>query len=81
MGGLLISLLDLFLQIAVVLFVAFAILWFCDWMGFGLFKDARVYKAGQAIVALIILILALSWLFAAVGWGGYYHPWFFHAAP
>ena len=57
--GLSISVLYLLLHIAIVLLCAALIWWFFKWMGIAI--DATVFKLGQAIVAILILILIVSW--------------------
>jgi hypothetical protein len=57
---LLVSLLYLLLNIAVVLFIAAIIWWFLRWMGIAI--DPMVFKIGQAIVALIVIILIVTWV-------------------
>ena len=61
--GLLVSVLYLLLNIAVVLLCAAIIWWFLKWMGIGI--DPLVFKIAQAIVALIVIIMIVSW-FAGV---------------
>jgi len=61
--GLLVSVLYLLLNIAVVLLVAAIIWWFWRWMGLPM--DPWVLKLCQVIVALIVIILIVSW-FAGV---------------
>ena len=61
--SLLISVLYLLLNIAVVLLCAALIWWFLRWMGVPI--DPTVLKIAQAIVALIVIILIVSW-FAGV---------------
>jgi hypothetical protein len=55
-----VSLLFLLLYIAVVCLCAALIVWFLRGMGIGI--DPMVYKIGQAILALIVLILIVSWI-------------------
>lgn len=57
--SLLISLLYLLLNIAIICLCAALIWWFLRWMGIVL--DATVLKICQAIVALLVLILIVSW--------------------
>ncbi len=61
--SLLVSVLYLLLNIAVVLLVAAVLYWFWRWMGLPM--DPWVLKILQVILALIILILVVSW-FAGV---------------
>ncbi len=60
---LIVSLLYLLLNIAVVVLVAAIIVWFVRWMGISI--DPWVFKICQLILALIVLILIVSW-FAGV---------------
>jgi hypothetical protein len=62
----LVSLLYLLLNIAVILLVAALIVWALRWMGIAI--DATVYKIGQAIVALLIIIAIVSWATGNVFW-------------
>ena len=70
--SLLISLLYLFLHIAIILFVAALIVWGLRW--FGIAIDPMVYKIGQAIVALLIIIAVVIWLSGALGYTAYRLP-------
>jgi hypothetical protein len=67
--GILISFLNLCLYIAIICFVAYVILWVIRGF-FGWQIDANVYKFGQIIVALIILIAIVAWLSGVLGFGG-----------
>lgn len=73
--GILISFLELLLYIAVVCFIAYALVWAFTWFtGKGI--DANVYKFGQIIVALICLIAVVVWLAGLLGGGsGLPHFW------
>jgi hypothetical protein len=70
--SLLISFLYLLLHIAVILLIAACIVWLLRWLGIGI--DAFVYKIGQAIVALLIIIAVVVWLSGALGWSSYRWP-------
>jgi hypothetical protein len=61
--SLLISVLYLLLNIAIIVLVAALVWWFLRW--FGIPIDPYVLKICQAILALIIIILIVSW-FAGV---------------
>lgn len=64
--GLLISFLYLLLYIAIVLCIAYAILWVVrDW--FGVAIDPMVMKFAKIIVGLICLILIVIWIAGALG--------------
>lgn len=67
--SILISFLNLLLYIAIICFVAYVIVWvITGFFGWGI--DANVYKFGQIIVALIILIAIVVWLSSVLGLGG-----------
>ena len=72
--SILVSFLYLLLHIAVIILIAAVILWVLKWLGVGI--DPLVYKAGQAIVALLILIAVVVWLTGLVGWTTYRYPLF-----
>ena len=61
---LLVSLLYLLLNIAIICLCAALIWWFLRWMGIAV--DPTVLKIGQAIVAIIVLILIVSWFMGAL---------------
>lgn len=69
----LVSFLYLLLHIAVIILIAAVILWVLKWLGVGI--DPLVYKAGQAIVVLLILIAVVVWLSGLLGWTSYRFPW------
>lgn len=69
----LISFLYLLLHIAVIILIAAVILWVLKWLGVGI--DPLVYKVGQAIVVLLILIAVVVWLSGLLGWTSYRFPW------
>lgn len=58
--NLLVSFLYLCLHIAIIVFIAYAIVWLLKWLGVGI--DGNVYKAGQIIVVLLIIIAVVVWL-------------------
>ena len=70
--SLLISFLYLLLHIAIILIIAACIVWVLRWMGIAI--DPLVYKIGQAIVALLIIIAVVVWLSGALGWSTYRLP-------
>ena len=72
--NILISFLELLLYIAVVCFIAYAIVWVFTWFT-GRAIDANVYKFGQIIVGLICLIAVVAWLAGVLG-GVSYLPHF-----
>jgi hypothetical protein len=61
---LLISLLYLLLNIAIICLCAALIWWFLRWMG--IVVDPSVLKICQAIVALLVIILIVSWFAGAL---------------
>lgn len=66
--SILISFLNLLLYIAIIVFIAYVILWIIrDW--FRVAIDANVLKFGQIIVALICLIAIVVWLRGVLGGG------------
>ena len=75
--GILLSFLNLLLYIAIILFVAYVLLWVIrDWFGWTV--DANVMKFGQIIVGLICLIAIVVWLTSVLGGGpGLPHFWAF----
>ena len=62
----LISFLNLLLYIAIIIFVAFCIVWlitgFMRWL-----IDPNIYKWGQIIVGLICIIAIVTWLAGVLG--------------
>ena len=71
--SLLIGFLYLCLHIAVILIVAYAILWIVrDWMGVAI--DAMVLKMGKIIVGLLCLIAIVVWLAGVLGYASYRLP-------
>jgi hypothetical protein len=67
--SILISFLNLLLYLAIIIFVAYAIVWLIrGFMGWQI--DANVYKLGQIIVGLICLIAIVTWLSGVLGLGG-----------
>jgi len=74
--SLLISFLNLLLYIAIILLIAYIILWVVrDW--FGIAIDGNVLKFGKIVVALICLIAIVVWIAGVVG-GGPSLPSIFH---
>ena len=67
MEGVLVSLLYLLLHIAVIVFVAFIIVWV--FKIFGMQIDPDVYKWGKIIVMLLIVIAVVVWVFSLLGYG------------
>jgi hypothetical protein len=73
--AILVSFLNLLLYLAIILFVAYVILWVVrDW--FGIAIDANVLKFGKIIIGLICLIAIVIWLAGVLGGGpGLPHFW------
>ena len=71
--SILISFLYLLLHIAIILFVAACIVWVLRWIGIAI--DPMVYKIGQAIVGLLVLIVVVVWLASLLGYAGARFPW------
>lgn len=68
--SLLIGFLYLCLHIAIIVLVAYCTVWLLKWLGVAI--DGNVYKVGQVIVVLLIVIAIVSWLTGAAGyplWG------------
>lgn len=70
----LVSFLYLLLHIVIIILIAACIVWVLKWLGVAI--DPLVYKCGQAIVALLILIAVVVWLTGLVGWTSYRYPLF-----
>jgi len=70
--NILVSFLYLLLHIAVIILIAAIILWVLKWLGIGI--DPLVYKCGQAIVALLILIAVVVWVSGLLGYSTGF-PW------
>jgi predicted Co/Zn/Cd cation transporter (cation efflux family) len=74
--SILISFLNLLLYIAIILLVAYIILWVVrDW--FGVAIDPMVLKFAKIIVALLCLIAVVVWIAGVIG-GGPHLPSIFH---
>ena len=67
METILVSLLYLLLHCAVIIFVAFVIVWV--FKIFGMAIDGDVYKWGKIIVTLLIVIAVVVWVFSLLGYG------------
>lgn len=69
--GLLVSALVMLLNIAIILLVAYVLLWVIkDW--FGVTVDAMVLKFAQVVVALLCLIVFVIWLSGVLGYSAGY---------
>jgi hypothetical protein len=70
--AILISFLNLLLYLAIILFVAYVILWVVrDW--FGIAIEANVLKFAKIIVGLICLIAVVIWLASVLGGASFPH--------
>ena len=71
--SMLISFLYLLLHLAIILFIAYAILWVLrDWLGVSI--DGNMLKFGQAIVVLLCLIAIVIWIAGVTGHTSYRLP-------
>ena len=70
--SILVSFLYLLLHCAIIVLIAACIVWVLRWVGIAI--DPLVYKVGQAIVALLIIIAVVVWLSGALGWSAYRLP-------
>jgi hypothetical protein len=68
-ANLLLGFLSVALSCAIVILIAFAILWVLRWMGAGI--DANVLRWGKIVVGLICLIFVVGWLLSVLGSGNY----------
>lgn len=74
--GILIGLANLLLYCAIVIFVAYCIVWLIQgFMGWPI--PANVYKWGQIIVGLLCIIAVLIFLAGLLGFGGGFPNYFF----
>ncbi len=73
--NIIVSLLELLLYLAVIIFVAYAVVWIIQgFMGWAI--DPMLYKWGQIIVGLLCLIAIVAWLGGVIGGTGYGLPHF-----
>jgi hypothetical protein len=68
MGAILISFLYSLLYCAIVILIAYAFVWGLRFVGVSI--DGQVYKWGQIAIALICVIILLTWLLGALGMVG-----------
>lgn len=69
--SLLVSALVMLLNVAIILLIAYVILWVVrDW--FGIAVDAMVLKFAQVVVALLCLIVIVVWLSGVLGYSAGY---------
>lgn len=71
-GGVLLGFLNVLLTCAIVVFIAFCILWALKIFGIG--PDPDVLKWGKVIVGLICFIVIIGWLLSLLGVGGWQSP-------
>jgi hypothetical protein len=77
-GALLIGFLNVALYCAIIILVAFVILWVLGWMGIVI--DGNVLKWGKIVIGLLCLIVIVGWLLSVIGGGGHYSgPIFFRS--
>lgn len=74
-GGLLLGFLNVCLYCAVIILVAFAIVW--AWQTFMGSIDGNVYKWGKIVVGLLCVIAIVAWLLSLLGGGPSAVPHFF----
>jgi hypothetical protein len=74
-SALLLGFLNVCLTIAVIILIVFVILWVLQSL-FGITLDANIIKWGRIVVALICLIVIVSWLLSLLGTGSYLGPHF-----
>ena len=67
MESILVGLLYLLLHIAVIIFIAFVIVWILKLAGYP--PDPDVYKWGKIIVILLIIIAVVVWASSLLGYG------------
>lgn len=75
-GGVFLGFLDALLVCALIILVAFAIVWAFKWV-FEKDIDPNVMKWGKVVVGLLCIIVLLTWLFGALGilgGTGYWQP-------
>ena len=71
-SGVLLGFLNVALTCAIIVFIAFVILWILGWMGIAV--DGNVLKWGKIIVGLLCLIIIVGWLLSLLGGGHGYAP-------
>jgi hypothetical protein len=72
-GALLLGFLNVALYCAVIILVAFVIVWVLNWMGVTL--SAEIMRWGKIVIGLLCLIVIVSWLLSVIG-GGVSSPHF-----
>lgn len=74
-AAILLGFLNVMLYCAIVILVAFVIVWVLRWMGVNI--DGEVYKWGKIVVGLICLIVVVTWLVGLLGGGPATGPFLF----
>jgi hypothetical protein len=70
----LLGFLNVALYCAIIILIAFVILWVLGWMGIGL--SGEVLRWGKIVVGLLCLIVLVSWLVSVAGGGVVVPPLF-----
>jgi uncharacterized membrane protein (DUF485 family) len=73
-AAILLGFLNVALYCAIIILVAFVILWVLGWMGIAI--SGEVLKWGKIVVGLLCLIVIVTWLLSVIG-GGVSAPHFF----
>lgn len=76
-GALLLGFLNVCLYCAVIILVAFVIVWVLQNV-FGITLDGNVMKWGKIVVALLCIIAIVAWLLGLIGGGVAFHSGFFY---
>jgi hypothetical protein len=73
-AGILLSFLQLLLYLAIIIFIAYAILWVLGYVGIAISAD--MLKWGRIVVGLICLIAIVAWLLSVFAGANYpiFHP-------
>ncbi len=61
----LVSFLNLLLHCAIIVLIAYCIVWLLKFVGIAI--DGNVYKWGQIVVGLLIVIAVVAWLLGVAG--------------
>lgn len=67
-AAILLGFLNVALYCAIIVLVAFVILWVLGWMGIAI--SGEVLKWGKIVIGLICLIVICTWLLSVLGGGG-----------
>ena len=74
-AALLLGFLNVALTCAIIILVAFVIVWLLGFVGIGI--DGNVLKWGKIVVGLLCIIVIVGWLLSLLGGGVGYAPHFF----